>query len=30
VRLSGKDWTRSGSPAHAPHTLRHRLGKPQF
>jgi hypothetical protein len=28
VRLSGKEWTRSGLPAHALHTLRHGLGKP--
>jgi hypothetical protein len=26
--LSGKEWTRSGLPAHALHTLRHGLGKP--
>jgi hypothetical protein len=28
--LSVKNWTRSGLPAHAAHTLRHGLGKPQF
>jgi hypothetical protein len=28
VGLSGKEWTRSGLPAHALHTLRHGLGKP--
>jgi hypothetical protein len=30
VGLSVKNWTRSGLPAHAAHTLRHGLGKPQF
>jgi hypothetical protein len=28
VGLSGKEWTRSGLPAHALHTLRHGVGKP--